>query len=172
MGKKNSVVIKWVPWQKLGMTTGDEVKRKLYDEVALRLAGLLAGETDLTVKMASIVAVLHGAFSQFFWTGFYRYLDDELVIGPYQGTPACLRIKMGKGVCGTAALSREIQVVDDVHAFPGHIACDARSNSEIVLPVIDREGNLLGVLDIDSTDYGSFDGTDAEELEKLLTTYF
>lgn len=151
----------------------DRNKREIYKQVKDQLTALLSGEKDDVVKMASIVAVLHAAFPQFFWTGFYRFQNNnELVIGPYQGTPACLRIKMGMGVCGTAAQKREVQLVDDVHQFPGHIACDARSNSEIVLPVVDHAGNLLGVLDIDSTDYAAFDTTDAEELGSLLAEHF
>ncbi|MGJ8694776.1 MAG: GAF domain-containing protein [Verrucomicrobiaceae bacterium] len=109
---------------------------------------------------------------RFFWTGFYRVVGDTLVIGPYQGTVGCLRIPFGKGVCGEAALSGETQVVANVHEFPGHIACDSRSNSEIVVPVRDRKGDLIAVLDIDSEDLGHFDEVDRAQLEALVSDVF
>ncbi len=118
--------------------------------------------------MASIVTVLHHEMADFYWTGFYRVIDGGLVIGPYQGTVGCLRIAFGKGVCGTAAQTEETQVVPDVHRFPGHISCDARSKSEIVVPVRNREGDLIGVLDIDSEEKGTFDDVDREALEGIL----
>src|SRR5690606_3595048 len=115
------------------------------------------------------------AFPVFFWTGFY-VVDpdkaDELVVGPYQGTLGCLRIAFGRGVCGAAARDRKTQVVDDVQAFPGHIACDSRSASEIVVPVIDRSGALIAVFDIDATQTSAFDATDAAALERLLGRVF
>ncbi|MEZ7919616.1 MAG: GAF domain-containing protein [Akkermansiaceae bacterium] len=120
--------------------------------------------------MASIVTVLHHEMADFYWTGFYRVIDGGLVIGPYQGTVGCLRIAFGKGVCGTAAQTEETQVVRDVHRFPGHISCDARSKSEIVVPVRNREGDLIGVLDIDSEEKGTFDDVDREALEGILKT--
>jgi L-methionine (R)-S-oxide reductase len=120
--------------------------------------------------MASIVTVLHHEMADFYWTGFYRVIDGGLVIGPYQGTVGCLRIAFGKGVCGTAAQTEETQVVPDVHRFPGHISCDARSKSEIVVPVRNREGDLIGVLDIDSEEKGTFDDVDREALEGILKT--
>ncbi len=146
-------------------------KKEIYDQCFEKLSGLLEGEKDDIVKMASIVSVLHQAFEAFYWTGFYRMIDGGLVIGPYQGTPACLRIAKGRGVCGTAAATGLTQVVPDVHAFPGHIACDAASNSEIVVPV--RKGDeIIAVLDIDSTSYNSFDEVDAEQLERILGYFF
>ncbi|MHA7872405.1 MAG: GAF domain-containing protein, partial [Hyphococcus sp.] len=118
-------------------------KAERYAEVAREIAAVLDGETNLTARMATVSNILHHAFDHYFWTGFYVVdpdKDEELVVGPYQGTMGCLRIPFGKGVCGTAAATRETQIVDDVHAFPSHIPCDARSESEIVVPVFDRQG--------------------------------
>ena len=146
-------------------------KVEIYKQCLVKLQGLLEGEKDQIVKMASITSVLHQSFENFYWTGFYRMIGGELVIGPYQGTPACLRIAIGKGVCGTAVETGETQVVPDVHAFPGHIACDAASESEIVIPV--RVGDkIIAVLDIDSTAKNSFDDTDAEYLERITAHFF
>ena len=150
----------------------EQSKTDLYQLAATQLRGLLSGETDVVVKMASIASVLHTTFDYYYWTGFYRSLDGGLVIGPYQGTPGCLRIAFGKGVCGTAAETKEIQVVGDVHTFPGHIACDARSRSEIVVPVLDQNGNLLAVFDVDSTELASFDEQDAKGLKGILAEHF
>ncbi|BCX50312.1 diguanylate cyclase [Haloferula helveola] len=143
-------------------------KRERYAEAGLRIAGLVENEPDRIARMAGLVAVLHGAMPHYFWTGFYRVVGDSLVIGPYQGTPGCNRIGWGRGVCGTAWRTGETQVVADVHAFPGHIACDARSASEIVVPVKDRNGRVIAVLDVDSTEAGAFDEVDAEALERLV----
>lgn len=143
-------------------------KRALYDEASAKLQGLLKGESDPLVIMASVAAVLHGTMPHYFWTGFYRVVGDELVIGPYQGTPACLRIQKGRGVCGTAWVTGETQVVEDVHAFPGHIACDARSESEIVVPWRAADGGIIAVLDVDCTLKAAFDGEDQAALEDLL----
>jgi len=118
------------------------------------------------------VGVLHNAMADFYWTGFYRVVGDELVIGPYQGTVGCLRIPFGRGVCGMAALERKTQVVADVHKFPGHIACDDRSQSEIVVPVFNRRDELIAVLDVDSTSRGAFCQVDKVALEKLLARVF
>lgn len=142
-------------------------KQALYDEAAAKLQGLLDGERDLLVVMTSVAAVLHDTMPHYFWTGFYRVVGDELVIGPYQGTPACLRIAKGRGVCGTAWETGETQVVEDVHAFPGHIACDARSASEIVVPWRDGAGEVIAVLDVDSTLKAAFDGVDLQRLLAL-----
>lgn len=143
-------------------------KRVLYEQAANRLQGLLAGERDPLVIMASIAAVLHDVMPHYYWTGFYRVVGEELVVGPYQGTPACLRIAKGHGVCGTAWANGETIVVEDVHAFPGHIACDARSESEIVVPWKDAAGQVIAVLDVDSTMMAAFDGVDRQALEDLL----
>jgi GAF domain-containing protein len=146
-------------------------KAATYKQCIQKLTGLLEGEQDEIVKMASIASVLHQAFEQFYWTGFYRMIDGGLVVGPYQGTPACIRIAVGKGVCGTAAERGETQVVPDVHAFPGHIACDTASESEIVVPV--KVGDeIIAVLDIDSTSLNSFEEVDADHLERIIVHFF
>ena len=143
-------------------------KRRLYSEAETRISGLIGGEPDGVARMAGVVAVLHGMMPHYFWTGFYRVVGGELVIGPYQGTPGCARIAWGRGVCGSAWRSGETQVIVDVHAFPGHIACDARSESEIVVPVRDRSGAVVAVLDVDSEERAAFDELDREALERLL----
>ncbi|NVJ71599.1 MAG: GAF domain-containing protein [Alphaproteobacteria bacterium] len=126
--------------------------------------------------MATVACLLSEAFPEtYFWTGFYVVdpnKENELVVGPYQGTLGCLRIAFGKGVCGTAAATGETQLVEDVHAFPGHIACDSRSNSEIVVPVHDKNGKLIAVLDVDSTEFSAFDSVDQVWLERLMTKIF
>lgn len=150
-------------------------KAETYARVAKEIAAVLEGETDRVARMATVSCLLSEAFDSYFWTGFYvrdPNKPDELVVGPYQGTLGCLRIAFGRGVCGVAAQTRETQVVEDVHAFPGHIACDSRSNSEIVVPVFDKAGELIAVFDVDSTEHGSFDATDAEHLETILRETF
>ena len=143
-----------------------------YRQLAAELAALLSGETSRTARMATTVCLLRDAFGErFFWCGFYEVdplKPAELVVGPYQGTLGCLRIPFGKGVCGAAAAGRRTVIVPDVHAFPGHIACDSRSNSEIVVPVLGPDGQLLAVLDVDSTAYSAFDETDAHGLAAVL----
>jgi len=143
-------------------------KQALYAEASAKLKGLLEGESDPLVIMASVAAVLHDTMPHYYWTGFYRVVGDGLVIGPYQGTPACLRIAKGRGVCGTAWEQGKTIVVEDVHAFPGHIACDARSESEIVVPWRNEGGEVIAVLDVDSTLKSAFDGADQQALEQLL----
>ncbi|MBK5912297.1 diguanylate phosphodiesterase [Rhodothalassium salexigens] len=150
-------------------------KQQTYSDLARQIAAVVEGEPDRTARMATVTSILATAFEHFFWTGFYLVdpaKGDELVVGPYQGTLGCLRIPFGKGVCGTAAQTGQTQIVGDVHAFPGHIACDARSNSEIVVPVRDAQGRLIAVLDVDSSDYNSFDETDARGLETILAQTF
>lgn len=152
-----------------------DVKKSLYAEAEKELLSITEGETNITALMATVSCVLSEKFDYYFWTGFYvvdPQKENELVVGPYQGTLGCLRIPFGRGVCGTAAASRETQLVADVHAFPGHIACDSRSNSEIVVPVINRDGQLIAVLDVDSVEYGSFDETDRVSLESLMQRIF
>ena len=152
-----------------------ENKAAHYAEVAKEIAAVLDGETNLTARMATVSNILHHAFDHYFWTGFYvvdPQKPDELVVGPYQGSMGCLRIPFGKGVCGTAAAERETQIVEDVHAFPGHIACDARSESEIVVPVLDGSGTLIAVLDVDSDRKAMFDETDRDGLETILRASF
>lgn len=132
----------------------------LYRDLSLALKGLLDGESDAVANMANASALLFEGLPDVNWVGFYRNVGGELVLGPFQGRPACIRIKFGEGVCGVAAETRQIQRVEDVNAFPGHIACDSASASEIVVPLI-RDGQLIGVLDIDSPTKGRF--TQADE---------
>lgn len=147
-------------------------KEEAYRRCREGIAALCEGESDVIARMASVVAVLHREMSGFFWTGFYRVVDGGLVIGPYQGSVGCLRIAFGRGVCGTAAATGETQVVPDVHDFPGHIACDPASRSEIVVPVRDQEGGLIAVLDVDSAQAGWFDEVDRRNLEEILDRTF
>ena len=150
-------------------------RAETYEEVRRQALSVLDGEPDLTARMATVTCLLAGAFPDNNWTGFYvvdPLRPDELVVGPYQGGLGCLRIAFGRGVCGTAAASGESQVVEDVHAFPGHIACDAASRSEIVVPVRGRGGALVGVLDIDSPEEGTFGAVDREALEGLVAAVF
>ena len=148
-------------------------KAARYAEVAEEIASVLEGEPNRVARMATVASMLHDAMPGYFWTGFY-VVDgpDELVVGPYQGTLGCLRSRFGRGGCGAAAATRQVQIVEDVNAFAGHIACDSRSNSEIVLPVIDAEGELIAVFDVDSTAFGQFDAVDAEWLGKILQRTF
>ena len=150
-------------------------KASRYAAVADEVAAVLAGEPNVVARMATVASMLAASFDHYFWTGFYVVDPDkreELVVGPYQGTLGCLRIAFGQGVCGTAARSRQTQVVDDVNAFPGHIACDSRSVSEIVVPVVDADGRLIAVFDVDATTPGAFDAQDAEWLERILQDSF
>ncbi|MGQ3017195.1 GAF domain-containing protein [Phenylobacterium sp.] len=150
-------------------------KAERYAALADEIAAVLDGEPNLTARMATVASMLAASFDHFFWTGFYVVDPDkprELVVGPYQGTLGCLRIAFGRGVCGAAAETGEIQVVEDVHAFPGHIACDARSASEIVVPVFDSAGSLIGVLDVDSDQKSAFDDVDASWLQAIVHKAF
>jgi GAF domain-containing protein len=151
------------------MTPTEKAAR--YEEVRKEILAVVAGETSRTARYATASCLLSQAFGErYFWTGFYVVDPDkpeELVVGPYQGTLGCLRIPFGRGVCGAAAATGETQLVEDVHAFPGHIACDAASNSEIVVPVRDGEGRLAAVLDVDSTQFGAFDAEDQAGLEAI-----
>jgi GAF domain-containing protein len=143
-------------------------KTDAYAAVADTIDQLLAGTTDDVTAMATISAVLHHGFG-FLWTGFYRVVSPTLLrVGPYQGTVGCLEIAIGRGVCGTAAAERRTVVVADVDAFPGHITCDARSRSEIVVPVFDRDETLIAVLDIDSDRVATFDADDQRGLERIV----
>ncbi len=144
-----------------------------YDEVAKVLAALTDGEEDTVALMATMACELHHADARFDWTGFYRVTGPEVLrIGPYQGSHGCLVIPFARGVCGAAARTGEVQLVDDVEAFEGHIACSSSTRSEIVLPVRDRAGALIGVLDIDSDRPGAFDQQDVEGLTRLLRQTF
>ncbi len=131
----------------------------LYRDLASALEGLIAGEPDAVANMANAAALIWESLPDINWVGFYRNVDGELVLGPFQGRPACIRIPFGTGVCGAAAATLEVQRIDDVHAFPGHIACDAASASEIVVPIV-RDGELIAVLDIDSPKKGRFSEED------------
>ena len=156
-------------------------KEELYKEVLAQAASVVAGETDLIANMANVAALLHEAFG-FWWTGFYRVITPkverqktaslkvergELVLGPFQGPLACTRIPFGKGVCGTAWAKAETIIVPNVHEFAGHIACSSESNSEIVVPMF-QDGEIIGVLDIDSKEYNTFDETDKRYLEQIV----
>ena len=142
---------------------------ELYRDLAASLASLLEGETDAVANLANASALLAQAMDRINWCGFYLLRGEELVLGPFQGKPACVRIAMGKGVCGTAAARRETLVVPDVNAFPGHIACDAASRSEIVVPIV-ANGALRGVLDIDAPEPARFDEEDRKGLEMFVAT--
>jgi GAF domain-containing protein len=131
----------------------------MYRDLASALEGLVADETDAVANMANAAALIWETLPDINWAGFYRNVDGELVLGPFQGRPACIRIKFGDGVCGAAATTRQVQRVEDVNAFPGHIACDSASASEIVVPLI-RDGELIAVLDIDSPKRGRFSEED------------
>lgn len=150
-------------------------KAERYAALAEEIAAVLEGEPNRVARMATAAAMLAASFPHYFWTGFYVVDPErpgELVIGPYQGSLGCLRIAFGRGVCGTAAATRQVQIVPDVHAFEGHIACDPRSASEIVLPVFDAAGALIAVLDVDSDRPAAFDQADAEGLERILADTF
>ena len=141
-----------------------------YARLARELAGLLAGESDLIANAANTAALIFESVPELNWAGFYFLKDGELVVGPFQGRPACLRIALGAGVCGTAAAQRATLVVPDVHKFAGHIACDAASNSEIVIPLV-LGTSLLGVLDLDSAQLARFDDADRRGLEALAAIF-
>ncbi len=147
-----------------------------YVQVAKEVAAVIAGEPNMIARYAATSCLLSEAFRpRFYWTGFYLVDPDkrnELVVGPYQGTLGCMRIAFGKGVCGAAAAERRTIIVDDVHAFPGHIACDIRSRSEIVTPVFDRHGALAGVLDVDSAQPAAFTQEDQAGLEHICALLY
>ncbi len=148
-------------------------KPALYDELESSLRGLLAGEPNLVACAANMSSLLYWSLPDLNWVGFYL-LDAEsgdLLVGPFHGKPACVRIPLSKGVCGAAATERRTLVVPDVHAFPGHIACDSASNSEVVVPIVLGDGRLLGVLDLDSPRLQRFDDEDARGLERLVRAF-
>lgn len=142
-------------------------KQERYEEVLPQVVAMIEGETNRVSVMANVAAALHEAF-QWWWTGFYTVEGDRLELGPFQGPVACYRIKRGRGVCGTAWESDETVIVPDVDQFPGHIACSSLSRSEIVVPVHDKDGNVVAVLDIDSKDLATFDEIDKKYLEELV----
>jgi len=145
-------------------------KTELYEQLAEQLRSLLAGEHDFIANAANFASLVYHALPDLNWTGFYLLKGRELVLGPFQGKPACVRIAMGKGVCGTAAEQRQTILVDNVHEFPGHIACDSASNSEIVVPLL-KHDQLLGVLDLDSPSFARFDDEDARGLNELAQIF-
>lgn len=148
------------------MTAQLESKRDLYDRLAMELSSLLAGERDLIANAANFSSLVYHALPDLNWAGFYFAKDGELVLGPFQGKPACVRIRIGQGVCGAGAAKCETVIVTNVHEFPGHIACDSASNSEIVVPLM-KDSRLIGVLDLDSPNPARFDQEDAAGLEQL-----
>lgn len=145
-------------------------KAETYALLQQQAEALLQGECNAIANAANLASLIWHSLPDLNWAGFYLYDGRELVLGPFMGKPACVRIALGKGVCGTAASTRTTQVVEDVHAFPGHIACDAASNSEIVVPLV-RDGLLLGVLDLDSPVRGRFDAEDGAALEKIAALW-
>ena len=146
-------------------------KREHYDDLLQQARGLLAGERNLIANAANFSALVYHSLAEVNWAGFYLFDGTELVVGPFQGKPACIRIALGRGVCGTAAQSRETQLVRDVHAFAGHIACDAASQSEIVVPLVREDGSLLGVWDVDSPVTDRFDEDDRAGMQALCAVF-
>lgn len=142
-------------------------KQTLYRDLASALEGLIAGEPDAVANMANAAALIWESMPDLNWAGFYRNIGGELVLGPFQGRPACIRIKFGEGVCGAAAATRQVRRIDDVHAFPGHIACDSASNSELVVPIV-RDGELIAVLDLDSPNTARFSEEDEAGCVRLV----
>lgn len=151
------------PWR----SDSPAAKNAMFDDLRLQLQGLIAGETDRIANSANFSALVFNSMPDLNWAGFYFLQGDELVLGPFQGRPACIRIKRGRGVCGTTVDRGEAVLVDDVHAFPGHIACDANSRSELVVPVR-AGGTIIGVFDLDSPLPGRFDNDDLLGIESLI----
>lgn len=147
-------------------------KHQAYQQALSEINAILEGETNMILKMATINCVLKQYLPYYYWVGFYCVNEGQLMVGPYQGTLGCLHIPFTKGVCGRAAQTETTQLVKNVHEDPSHIACDSRTNSEIVLPVWDNTGTLIAVLDVDSTSVGSFDTIDQSYLEPLLDLHF
>ncbi len=143
-------------------------KKDTYEDLKSFAEGLFYEEGDKLANMSNLASLLYHCLDQVNWAGFYLYKDNQLVLGPFHGKPACIRIELGKGVCGTAASTEETQLVRDVHSYPGHIACDGDTNSEIVIPMV-KDGRLLGVLDLDSPVLDRFDAEDQLGLEAILT---
>jgi L-methionine (R)-S-oxide reductase len=145
-------------------------KSEIYEELVRQTRGLLEGERDLVANAANLAALIWEMVPDLNWAGFYFMKGGELVLGPFQGKPACVRIAVGKGVCGTAVARRETLLVEDVHAFPGHIACDSASNSELVVPLI-KDGRVHGVLDLDSPNFSRFDDEDRRAFEVIVKIF-
>lgn len=144
-------------------------KESLYQSLNSQVVALIEDETNLIANLANVSALLNLSLEDINWVGFYLLENDTLVLGPFQGNPACVRIPVGKGVCGTAFAEKQTQRIDNVHDFEGHIACDAASNSEIVIPLI-KDGNYIGVLDIDSPSLSRFDSDDQTGLERIMAS--
>ncbi len=153
------------------ITTNYASKRERYDELVNQARGLMLGEPDMIANAANFSALIFNSLPEVNWAGFYLFDGNELVVGPFQGKPACIRIALGRGVCGTAAQHRQTQLVRDVHAFDGHIACDAASQSEIVVPLVKADGTLLGVWDVDSPMINRFDDEDRVGMEALCAAF-
>jgi len=168
--KKQKPTTKRAAGKRRAATSTNNAKPQLYASLVVQLLSLLKGEHDFIANAANFSALLFNSLPNVNWAGFYFLQGDELVLGPFQGNPACVRIPLGQGVCGVAAQQLETIIVPNVHEFPGHIACDVASNSEIVVPLFDGE-RLLGVLDLDSPTIGRFDDQDAEGLNELVTVF-
>jgi L-methionine (R)-S-oxide reductase len=154
----------------LSAATAELSKPELYQMLVEQAQSLLADESNRIAKAANFAALAYHAIPDLNWAGFYLFDGTELVVGPFQGKPACVRIALGKGVCGTAAATRTSQLVPDVHAFPGHIACDSASNSEIVVPLV-KNGELIGVWDVDSPTLNRFDTADLVGMEAIAAVF-
>ena len=152
------------------MAKQEASKDEQYSSLKSQLRSLLADERDFIANAANLSSLVYHSLPDLNWAGFYLYRDGELVLGPFQGRPACVRIALGMGVCGTAALERETLIIDNVHDFPGHIACDMASNSEIVVPIL-KNDELIGVLDLDSPSLARFDDQDAQGLNDLVNIF-
>jgi len=152
-------------------TTTYASKREHYDDLVMQARGLMLDESSLIANAANFSALIFNSLPEVNWAGFYLFDGRELVVGPFQGKPACIRIALGRGVCGTAAQDRQTQLVRDVHAFDGHIACDAASQSEIVVPLVQADGILLGVWDVDSPVIDRFDDEDRAGMEALCAVF-
>ncbi|WP_244817840.1 GAF domain-containing protein [Caballeronia sp. Lep1P3] len=152
-------------------STSHAGKPAQYDDLLQQARSLIGDEADFMANAANFASLVYHSLPELNWAGFYLFDGDELVVGPFQGKPACVRIALGRGVCGTAAQERRTQVVPDVDAFPGHIACDSASRSEIVVPLVARDGTLIGVWDVDSPAPGRFDDEDARGMEALCAAF-
>lgn len=147
-------------------------KQKKYERLYLQIKEIVKKENDIIARMATINAILYHKIDYFFWCGFYRLLNNELIVGPYQGPIACMKLEQNKGVCWSAIIKQQTIIVEDVHQFKDHIACDSRSLSEIVIPITNPSGKIEAVLDVDSKSFKSFDVEDAEGLQKIVSLLY
>ncbi len=150
----------------------EDSKAKRYERVYGQIKQLVVATTNPVSRMATINAILHHKFNYYYWTGFYELIDGDLIVGPYQGPVACLKLKRDTGVCWAGINGKETVVVPNVHEFPGHIACSSASNSEIVVPVFNQSNEVVAVLDVDSKEYSSFDDVDKQGLEKIVSLIY